>query len=243
MATVFKFYGISFFEIEAQGRKILIDPCITANSLCPITVDDVLDADTILVTHGAPDHMGDAIEIQRRSGAVLVCGPGVRVHALSHGVDEDRIICVLWGDLIEVGGIGIQCVECRHVSFFRSGDSYISGLPLSLVITTEQGTRVYNVGDSALFSDMRLIGELYRPNVALVPIGGRPDLTGGWTHLAPREASLCVQWVAPELVIPTHFDPHTSEADQFKARVKELAPTVKVEIIQPGEAFTFSPRD
>ena len=243
MVTTFRYYGISFFQIEAQGCKILVDPCITANRLCPVKVEDVVEADIILVTHGAADHMGDAVEIQQRTGATIVSDPSVRLHALTHGVKEDRLITVAWGDLAEVGGVKIQCVECRHVSFFKSKDIYISGLPLSFVIYSEEGTRIYNVGDSALFSDMKLIGELYRPNVALVPIGGSRALTGGLTHLAPREASLCVQWISPEVVIPTHFDPESTGADKFVDRVRDLAPTVKVVILKPGGVFTFDPHE
>ena len=127
MTTSFRFYGISFLEIEVQGSKVLVDPCITRNPLCPIKVEDVLEADIILVTHGAPDHMGDAIEIQKRTGATLVSDPGVRVHALANGVSENKIIALLWGDFIEVGGVRIQCVECPHLSFFKSKDTYISG--------------------------------------------------------------------------------------------------------------------
>jgi len=239
--TTFRYFGISAFEIEARGSKILVDPCITRNPICPINVGDIEGIDIILVTHGAPDHMGDAVEIQRRTGATLVSAPGVREHALRHGVREDEAISILWGDLIDVKGVKIQGVECRHISFFKSAGTYISDLPLSFIIYPEEGTRIYNVGDSALFSDMKLIGELYRPNVALVPIGGTPKLTGGWTHLAPREAALAVQWVGPEVVIPTHFDPQSAESDRFAERVKSLSPTVKVVVLKPGETFAFNP--
>ncbi len=74
---------------------------------------------------------------------------------------------------------------------------FISDLPLSFIISSEENVRIYNIGDTALFSDIKLIGELYQPNIMLVPIGGSPKLTGGWTHLAPREASLAVQWIHP----------------------------------------------
>lgn len=238
MATIFRYYGISFFEIEAQGHKILVDPCIRKNRICPIKVEDIVEADVILVTHGVPDHMGDALEIQERTGATIVSGPGVRVHALSHGVNKDKVIALVWGDLIEVEGVRIRAVECRHVSFFKSKDQYISCLPLSFIIYPEEGTRIYNVGDTSLFSDMKLIGELYRPNVALVPVGGTPVLTGGLTHLAPREASLCVQWVGPEVVIPTHYLEST-EAYEFADIVRGIAPTVKVVTLKPGETFIF----
>jgi len=242
MPTTFRYLGISAFEIESQGWRILVDPCIRKNPLCPIKVEDIEGVDMILVTHGAPDHMGDALEIQKRTGATLVSAPGVRVHALRHGVKEDEAVSVLWGDSIEVKGVKIQGVECRHISFFQSAGTYISDLPLSFIIYPEEGTRIYNVGDTALFSDMKLIGELYRPNIALVPIGGTPRLTGGWTHLAPREAALAVQWIGPDVVIPTHFDPLSTEADRFAERVRSLSPTVGVVTLKPGETFNFNPR-
>ena len=96
MTTRFTFYGISFFAIEAGGRTILVDPCIRHNRTCPIAVEDVKRADLILVTHGAPDHMGDAMELAQRTGATLVSAPGVRVHALASGVPEDKTVSVLW---------------------------------------------------------------------------------------------------------------------------------------------------
>jgi L-ascorbate metabolism protein UlaG (beta-lactamase superfamily) len=242
MPTTLKYLGISAFEIEAQGNLILVDPCITMNPFCPIRAEDIEGIDIILVTHGAPDHMGDAVEIQKHTGAKLVSAPGVREHAIKHGVKGEETISILWGDLIEVDGVKIQGVECRHISFFQSGDTYISDLPMSFIVYPEEGTRIYNVGDTALFSDMKLIGELYRPNIALMPIGGTPKLTGGWTHLAPREASLAVQWVGPEIVIPTHYDPESTEVENFAEKVKHLSPSAKVVKLKPGEEFTYDPR-
>jgi len=242
MTTAFTYYGISFFQIEARGKKILVDPCITSNRLCPIKVEDVTQADIILVTHGAPDHMGNAIELQKRSNAVLISDPAVITHAISSGVKEEKTIKLLWGDLIEVEGVQILGVECRHISFFESEGRYLSGMPLSFILYPEEGTTVYNVGDSALFSDMKLIGELYKPNIALVPIGGKPELTGGWAHMRPREAAYSVKFTAPEIVIPTHYDPATDESSQFKNEVSKLSVDTKIEALQPGETFSYSPR-
>jgi len=241
MATIFSYYGISFFQIEAQGKKILIDPCITSNRLCPVKEEAFTEADIILVTHGAPDHMGNAIEIQKRSNAILISDPAVITHAISSGVKEERTIKLLWGDLIEVEGVQILGVECRHISFFQSEGRYLSGMPLSFILYPEEGTCIYNIGDSALFSDMKLIGELYKPNIALVPIGGKPELTGGWAHMRPREAAISVKWTAPEIVIPVHYDPATDESSQFKNEVSKLSSDARVVALQPGETFSFTP--
>ena len=89
MATTFRYYGISFFEIETPQHKILVDPCITSNRICPIKVEDVKAADIILVTHGARDHMGDAIELQKATGATLVSEPAVKAHALRNGIEKE----------------------------------------------------------------------------------------------------------------------------------------------------------
>ena len=241
MTTTFTYYGISYFQIEAQGKKILVDPCITSNRLCPIKVEDVTQADIILVTHGAPDHMGDAIELQKRSNAILISDPAVITHAISSGVKEEKTIKLLWGDLIEIEGVRILGVECRHISFFQSEGRHLSGMPLSFVLYPEEGTGIYNIGDSALFSDMRLIGELYKPNIALVPIGGKPELTGGWAHMRPFEAALCVKWTNPEVIIPTHYDPATDESSQFKNEVNKLSPGANIVALQPGETFSYTP--
>ena len=88
---------------------------------------------------------------------------------------------------------------------------------------------------------LKLISELYRPNIALIPVGGSPNLTGGWAHLPPREASLCAHWVSPEVAIPVHFDPKSTDGDQFAEKVRGLSPTIKVVILKPGESYTFNP--
>ena len=219
--------------------KILIDPNITKNVLCPIIIDDVIDVDLILVTHGAPDHMGDAIEIQKKTGATLVSDSAVKVHAVRMGVEEDKVISILWGDQIEVQGVTVKAVECRHINLFPSGDLYLSGIPLSFIIHPEEGVRIYNAGDTALFSDLKLIGRLHRPNIALIPIGGTPELTGGYSHLPPQEAALAAQWISADVVIPTHYQPDTEEVAAFTKYLFLLTPSIRVIAIKPGDTRTY----
>lgn len=238
-----EYFGISAFRlVTVAGISILIDPCITNNPLCPIGVSDISDIDIILVTHGAPDHMGDAIELQKQTKATLISDPAVRVHAWKHGVSQRKTVAILWGDQIESHGITIRAVECRHVSFFQSKDGYLTGLPLSFIITLEKDTRIYNAGDTALFSDLKLIGTLYQPNIAFVPIGGTPELTGGYSHLPPREAALATQWINPEYVIPTHYHPETGDTARFQEHLKLLTPATQLLVLQPGEKRVYDPR-
>ena len=235
-----EYFGISAFRLITEaGISILIDPCITHNSLCPIGINDISDIDLILVTHGAPDHMGDAIELQKQTNATLISGPAVRVHAWKHGVSQNKTIAILWGDQIESHGISIRAVECRHVSFFQSTDGYLTGLPLSFIITPEEDARIYNAGDTALFSDLKLIGTLYQPNIAFIPIGGTPELTGGYSHLPPREAALATQWINADYVIPTHYQPGTDETARFQRHLQLLTPATQLLVLQPGEKRVY----
>jgi L-ascorbate metabolism protein UlaG (beta-lactamase superfamily) len=236
-----RYFGISAFELITEaGVKILIDPCISSNSLSPIGIDDFSDIDLILVTHGAPDHMGDAIELQRRTNATIVSGPAVRVHAWKQGVPKNKSIALLWGDKIEIHGVTVKGVECRHVSFFKSTDGYLTGLPLSFIIVPEPHVCIYNAGDTALFSDLKLIGTLYKPNIALIPIGGSPELTGGFSHLPPQEAALATYWVNPDYVIPTHYQPSTDEAARFRKHLQLLTPSTQILFLDPGDERVYS---
>ena len=235
-----EYFGISAFRLITEtGISILIDPCITHNTLCPIGINDLSDIDLILVTHGAPDHMGDAIELQKQTNATLISGPAVRVHAWKHGVSQKKTIAILWGDQIESYGISIRAVECRHVSFFQSIDGYLTGLPLSFIITLEKDARIYNAGDTALFSDLKLIGTLYQPNIALIPIGGTPELTGGYSHLPPREAAIATQWLNADYVIPTHYQPETDETTRFQKHLQLLTPATQLLVLKPGEKRVY----
>jgi len=241
--TTLRYFGVSAFEItNHRGVKLIVDPFISKNPICPVKLEEVSKADLIIVTHGAADHMGDAVELQKRTGAKLVCGPDVRVHAERNGIPRESVVSMLWGDRVEVLGIGLKCVECRHISFFQSGDAYLGGIPLSFVISPDPGVRIYNVGDSALFSDMKLIGQLHRPNLALMPIGGAPSITGGLGHLQPFEAALATQWVSPEVVIPVHYAPDSNDIESFREYLRLLAPTVTLRALKPGEIYDFNPR-
>ena len=242
MTTTFKFLGVSAFEIaNGEGIKILVDPFITGNPLCPVTLDEMTDIDMILVTHGASDHMGDAITIAKRQETLLVCGKDVGIHASKNGVGKEKITPVLWGDHIEHLGVKIQTVECRHMSLLESNGICLTGIPLSFIISPENGTRIYNVGDTSIFSDMKLIAELYDPNILLIPVGGEPETTGGYAHLSPREAALATQWVLPELSIPVHYGLGSREPADYEDYTRLLAPTVKVHQMKPGETAIYDP--
>lgn len=247
MTIIFKYLGISAFEItDATNEiKILTDPCISQNILCPVTVDDFEDIDIIVVSHGALDHMGDAVELQRKMGCRLVCGSDVRVHAMNNGVESEKITSMIWGDEVEVCGIKFKCLECRHLSFFQSeATGWIGGsIPLSFLIYLEDDARIYHVGDTSIFSDLKMFRELYNPDIVLIPVSGSPRVTGGYGHLPPYEAALATKWIGAEIAIPTHYDPEQEEdIKTYVESVELLAPYVNVQIMEPGEIISYDPK-
>ena len=157
-------WGHSCILLETNdGIRLLFDPYITGNESAAVGVDDIRDIDAVIVTHGAFDHMGDAVEIVKKTGATLYCGPEVRDYALFNGVDEKLVRMLVWGTCLEHKdtGITVRSIEAKHLSYFKMGDTKITGMPMSYVVTLRDGTGIFFAGDTSIFSDMKLFGELY----------------------------------------------------------------------------------
>lgn len=234
MATELRFLGVAAYEIVAPGRRILIDPFLTGNPGAPCGPDEIERPDVILVTHAAPDHLGDTASIARRTGAPVVCGADVRELLLDQGLPSTQVRATVWGIVVEVGGVIVRPVECRHWSMVRlSSGATVSGVPLAYIVESEPGTRIYHYGDTAIF-DMRLLGDLYRPTVGLIgcaqpralahlaPGAGRM-VTG---ELSPREAALAAEMLGVQLAVACHYS-ETGDPDvaEFLRLVPELDST------------------
>jgi len=232
------YFGTSAFEIiTASGKRILLDPYIKQNSLCQQNIDYFYDVDLVLVTHGAFDHLGDTIEIMKESKAVLVCGHDVVRYALKKGIPQERVIPTIYGDERKITGIRIKTVEAKHISRIDSETETYYGVPLGFVVAAENDIRIYHAGDTSLFSDLRLIGMLHKPNIMLVGVAnvseGRP------IEMNPTEAALAAQWVAPDVVIPMHYPPGSEEPSKFLEAVKIIAPNVKPVLMKPNSQITY----
>ncbi len=197
------YFGISNFLLEYGGVRVLLDPCFKDNPMTSVSCGDV-SCDIVLVTHGGKDHLGDAAEILRRNPSARLYAPAdVVTHLLRQGIEAPRTFRMVPGALRSDGDIGIKAVQAVHISFTRSDDVYFTGVPLGFVLSLG-GTRFYHTGDTCLFSDFKLIGEFYRPNVMCVGIGMFP---GAVTEMEPWEAAVAVSWVHPAICIPMHWDP------------------------------------
>ncbi len=243
MSLRFRFLGVSGFEVITEaGTRLLIDPFLSGSPELglppsPVALEELDGVHLILVTHGAYDHLGQAVEIASRTGATLCCGVDVRIHALREGLADDRIAKMITGCTFAARDVRVKALEARHVSFFRSHGEYLSAQPLSYLIETAAGTRIYHSGDTSLFSDLKLYGELYHPDVALICVGAaEKDLA----PLPPDEAALATDWLNPQAAIPMHFRPGASAPEEFASHLAARRPDIQVFHLQPGETFQFS---
>jgi len=214
--------GHSGFEIELANKILLIDPWLTGNPLAAVTASDVKKADIVCVTHDHGDHLGDAVEICKRTGATFVAIYELSVYAEEQGVKN--VVGINIGGTAKVKGISITMVQAFHSS--------TRGAPTGFVIKAEEKT-LYHAGDTGLFGDMKLIGEIHRPDVALIPIGD-------YYTMGPREAAEAVKLIKPAVVVPMHYQTFPvleSSAENFIKLVKEKAPKVKVVELKPGDTY------
>jgi len=235
-----RYLGNSAFEmITENGLRLYIDPHVQGNQLCPVSLDDLLPADLILVSHGAKDHMSDVPGLAQKFQCPVVCDPGVGYCLKTLGIPESQIIHMVWGQLWHFRELKIRALESKHVSFLREGPFPITGLPLSFIITTESGFRIYHSGDTSIFSDLKLFGKLYRPDVGLILVGNYP---GALAELSPEEAALAVRWLGLRWAIPMHYEQGSTEPQQFIRAVKRYSPKTKALRMDPGDWQYFKVR-
>ena len=257
MATKIRFLGVAAFEItNHNGIVTLVDPYLE-NAASPISASDLERVDLVLVTHAALDHLGDAAKISKRFDAPVICGAEVKAHLTRDGVQADMIKSIIWGLTLDAAGIRVRSVESRHHSSITELDgTYYSGQPMGFIIYPDPGIRIYHAGDTALFSDLKLIGQLYRPNIGLIHVTNptrhlarhkMPNFLTG--EMSPYEAALAAQWLGLEYAIAMHFDTTADEpdvhafVDLLNRSTSDDKPRTKPIVLKPGEIFEYEGRD
>jgi len=213
------FLGHAAFMIEGS-KVVLIDPFITGNPKSPLKgVEDIKRADVVIVTHDHGDHgFDDAVEICKKTGAYFVSQYELVVKS-----GLDRVEPMNIGGFVNVGGMGVE------VAFTPAFHTAGLGDPTGVIVKID-GKTIYHAGDTGLFYDMKLIGELYRPDIAILPIGSRFTMD-------VLQAAKAVEFISPKYVIPMHyntFDLIKADPKEFERLVGDKA---KVIILNPGESF------
>lgn len=206
---------------------MLIDPFFTGNSTAVVSPDKV-DCDIICVTHGHGDHLGDAVQIARRTGAVVAS-----ILEMSNYLERTGVKAVGFnlGGTVKIRNTSITMVPAFHSSSIGApGLEFSAAMAAGMVI--DSGKTVYHAGDTCVFGDMKLIGEMYKPQVALLPIGG-------FFTMDPEQAAMAVKLIKPKIAIPMHYNtwpPIVQDPKEFAKLVQKSSKT-KVVVLKPGECL------
>ena len=256
MSTSIRFFGVAGYEIvTSQGQHLLLDPFLDGNPGSPVRSADLEQVDLIIVSHAAFDHLGDTEAIARRTGAPIICGGEVKAYLTAKGIPAEQVRATTWGIAVEVAGITVQPVECHHWSQIQMPDgSYASGVPMGFVVYADPDVRFYHYGDTALFSDLKLIGELYQPTIGCLGIANPIEVLSRVTgpgrlltaEMSPREGALAAQWLGLQTVLPCHYiDPDCPEVREFEAHLyqaQERGEKVPASVVlRPGDVWTIEP--
>ena len=232
----FTWYGHACLEVESPGgRRILFDPWF-GNPRSTRTADSIKACDLLLVTHGHGDHLGDAVALAARLRPAWPC-----IHELSLWLSRrlpggaDQLTGMNKGGTVDVAGMRVTMVRAEHSAGDwapEQGVPLYLGEPVGFVVTLENGKRIYHAGDTDVFGDMALIGELHRPDVAFLPIGGHYTMD-------PRAAAKAVELLRVRTVVPIHYGTFPALAgtpDQLRAELQARGlGDVNVLSPQPGQ--------
>jgi L-ascorbate metabolism protein UlaG (beta-lactamase superfamily) len=239
----FTWYGHSCVLVESEaGTRILFDPWF-GNPRSPVPAESIDRCDVLLVTHGHHDHLGsapggiaeaDSLAIARRTRPAwpAIHELGLWLESLDLGAE---VIGMNKGGTVEVRGIRATMVHADHSAGdvdTRTGIPTHLGEPAGFVVELENGRRIYHAGDTAIFGDLRLIGELYKPDIAFLPIGGHYTM-------GPDGAARAVELLGVSTVVPIHYGTFPILAgtpDQLREALEHLElGDVRVIAPEPGE--------
>ena len=154
-----------------------MDPFLDENPGAPVRSDSFDKVDLVIVSHAAYDHLGDTEKIAKRCGCPVIAGGEVRAYLAANGVRPTQVRATVWRIRAKVAGIEVQPAECHHWSQIHMPDGTLaSGVPMAFVVYADENVRFYHYGDTAIFSDMRLQAELYKPTIGAIGIANPQEI-------------------------------------------------------------------
>lgn len=232
-STLVTWLGHSAFHIESPGGKhILIDPWLD-NPKAPPAAREINKVDLILVTHGHGDHLGNTIELARRTNAAVYAIYELSLYLQNAGVT--KVVGMNISGTACVDDISITMVEALHSCLVEeAGHTGPGGTPVGFVVKLENGSTLYHAGDTGLFGDMKLIAKMYKPKLVILPIGGLYTM-------GPVEAAEACTLLNPRHILGMHYGTFPPLAGTPSDLKKALPPRFRpmVHELQPGGTFEF----
>jgi L-ascorbate metabolism protein UlaG (beta-lactamase superfamily) len=227
--TTITWLGHASFRVDSPGgKRIYIDPWL-GNPKCPDSEKEPERIDVIALTHGHGDHVGETVELSQQFSPEIVALVELKGWLGGQGAKVGDMPGPNKGGTVEAAGVKFTLTNAFHSS--SSEDGAYLGEPAGIVVRLEDDTSLYFAGDTCVFGDMSLIGRIYAPDVAVLPIGGHFTMD-------PKEAAVAVELLGVKRCIPCHYGTFPL-LKGTPAELRQLAPGVEVIELQPGETQTL----
>ena len=226
--TTLTWLGHAAFRVDTPGgKRVYLDPWL-GNPKCPEEERNPERIDVIGLTHGHGDHVGETVEFAKRFDCPVVAQVELREWLERQGLEPDTTQAFNKGGTVEQAGVRFTLTDAKHSS--ACPDGTYAGEAAGLIVELGNGTKLYVAGDTCVFGDMQLIGRIYEPDVAILPIGGHYTMD-------PREAAVALELLGVKRCIPCHYGTFELLA-RTPEELRKLAPDVEVIAPEPGETVT-----